>query len=133
MSDHRGAGETEFYWSAYIVGIYEMAFVNDNDPDSEGAALGIALPSEPEGSFVLMEVVRDESVEQGWNATDVAKVQKFLSVHEVAHQFELVDDLSPQGTHVMASAQGAFLPNVPLRFRDSDIAKIRGFGALDTP
>lgn len=96
--------ESFAYWSAYVIGIYEMETATeclDNDPDSEVASTGGNWPAEPEWSAIPMEVIRDVASQHQWTQDQTNAVKRSIVVHEVGHQFELDDDDVSQHTNVM--------------------------------
>ncbi len=89
---HRGTRllESADYWAAYVMGAYEGAKGEDNDPNFQTQAFGYTTLAEPEYSAVFVEVIRDatEDDPEYRGGTIVARERRTV-VHEIGHQFEL--------------------------------------------
>jgi hypothetical protein len=69
------------YWVTYILGGFQEAAGDDNDPVTEGWVMGrTSLPQG--GSISYLEVIRDVSLENGW---DPVRKEQDNVVHEVGH------------------------------------------------
>ncbi|MBX9792255.1 MAG: tandem-95 repeat protein, partial [Pirellulales bacterium] len=123
------------FWSSYIVNVYQVDPVaNDNDPDQESGILGLTTGS-PQASIIATETIRDVGAQQGWSAAQVAYMNQYTVVHEIAHQFGLDHngDTRPDFISVMWTysndAGEADAVNVPIRFNETEIIeKIRRIG-----
>jgi hypothetical protein len=95
----RGANdETDIFWVIYISTAYEYRSAFDNDPDGETASsLGITPSggSDPrihqELSVVFTETARDIAASNNPLGLSYAEFLARTTVHEVGHQFNLVD------------------------------------------
>lgn len=151
--------EQALFWTAYVAGIYEwldedvMPLSPDNDRPTLGdgefafAGLTVELANGFDYSTIPMEVLRDMAEQQRngqdqWTAQEPALVQQIVVVHEIGHQFGLVHP-NAQATqenfpdHIMMApyndATEDGVPQMEIRFQESDIAKIRNHGGGDNP
>jgi len=107
IESHQNRGPA--YWVGYIQASYQGDARWDGDPDVEQEddrfILGVTVgPNERQmvGSLVFQEAIRDLACCQGWSAAAEALIRQRTVVHEIAHQFGLLDDVFPLVPSIMA-------------------------------
>jgi len=92
----QSATEPDF-WSAYLVGAFQIYAAGDNDNDLEAGTLGYTSSNDAI-SAIFRETVRDIKTEEPnvfvMGEEDVWRV---AGLHEVAHQFNLGHDVTDDG------------------------------------
>jgi hypothetical protein len=125
---------TDVYWGAYVLAAYQSSSGlidfgtpgnpdprSDNDPNSENALGGVALPGPvfaSRGALVFIEELADQDFEFGGQI--VTPTLPRVVTHEVGHLFGLPD--RPPGGGVMSND---FYGNADVRFIAEDINTIR--------
>ncbi|MBI2566811.1 MAG: hypothetical protein HYV63_07265 [Candidatus Schekmanbacteria bacterium] len=82
------------FWVAYVLGAFQGRVDKDADPDREDWILGFGGRGSSSGPFALLyrESVRDVVVAPGSGVTtSEADLWRLVAVHEVAHEFGLLD------------------------------------------
>lgn len=75
-------------WVVYIQGAYEQDVTNDNDPDGEGAVLGVT--GLLRNSLTFVEAIRDLTAQATWDS-EYLLLKNVL--HEVGHQFAIIPNV----------------------------------------
>jgi len=78
-------------WRVYVQGAYEAEIDRDHDPDSEPPVLGIANIYRGKYSLLFTETIRDYA--DGSPVLDEAYYLRAIVLHEIAHEFDVVDEL----------------------------------------
>jgi hypothetical protein len=95
--------EDAMYWTAYIIGLYELElgdfryFDNDLNPGdmnhpndgTNPGALGYTDDTGPDYSMIMTETIRDVADRFDWTAAEITYVQQLVAIHEIGHQFGL--------------------------------------------
>jgi hypothetical protein len=74
------------FWVTYVLGGFQEAPYDDNDPDAQGCQTG-RTSLQHGGSLVLVEAIRDAAREGYPDGTpeDPARLEREIVVHEVGH------------------------------------------------
>jgi hypothetical protein len=124
--------ESDYYWQTYVLGAHEdYDGGRDNDPNDEPGNPGKWFVSDYDVELWYAETCRDLAAQHGWTTGQVQQVQRALVVHEVGHDFDLVDDdTSGQPTDSAMWAFGtdareALVPDIPCSFSAAEAVTVR--------
>lgn len=84
----RNSTNTNDFWVSYVQAVFQGWIDADNDPNDEGALLGLCrgcLTSTQNGALIYLETIRDDTQISGINQLDI---ERGVVVHEIGHQFK---------------------------------------------
>lgn len=121
--------ESDIYWSAYVMGVYEPPADEDGDPNSQKFLWGRNYSAEPEYAFIFEETLRDahnDGAFPNWaDSFSTTHHAQQVVVHEIGHQFELYTNSShpPAGYSIMSNPSNDVIP--PDYFAEDESLTIR--------
>ena len=87
------------FWVVYQIGAYQPGFTAEFDPNSGGVASGgssqfsLASTDAQAGTVVFAEAAREQAENFPQNTISVGSLEQAVSIHEIAHEFGLLDGL----------------------------------------